>query len=236
MSLRAVFLDVGNTLITEWPSRFEIYAEHACSRGLDADAEQMKACMRRAHDALPTELEGAYRYTDLWFRRFIRHVFHQQLGLAEAELPALTEELFLRFEDPGTFRSFPGLRALLARLRAEGLVLGVISNWSARLDTVLGGLHLTDAFDFVLCSALERAEKPDPVLFQRALARAGVAPAEALHAGDHLVRDVQAARALGLQAVLVDHAGRFGPDEETEGVPRVGGLPELEAVILERCR
>jgi len=233
MSLRAVFLDVGNTLITERPPRFEIYAGHARARGLDVDAERMKACMRRAHDDLPLELDGAFRYTDPWFRAFIRRIFQGELGLAEAELPELTAELFARFEDPATFHAFPGLHELLARLRDEKLVLGVISNWSARLSRVLAGLGLADAFDFVLCSALERAEKPDPELFRRALARADVAPAEALHAGDHAARDVHAALSAGLQAVLVDHAGKRPP---VEGVPRVSGLPELQAVILERCR
>lgn len=233
MSLRAVFLDVGNTLITERPSRYAIYAEHARSRGIEIDAERMKACMRNAHDALPLELDGAFRYSDPWFRAFIRTLFHDELGLAQDELPGLTEELFARFEDPATFRAFPGLDELLARLRERGLALGVISNWSARLPRVLSGLNLAERFDFVLCSALERMEKPDPALFRKALERAGVSPAEALHAGDHRERDVEAALAVGLQAVLVDHAGLRRP---REGVPHVRGLPELQTVILERCR
>ena len=232
MTLRAVFLDMGGTLIIERPSRYAIYAGCARERGIEIDSAGMRACMRSAHAALPLELDGAFRYSDPWFRAFIRRIFQEELGLPAGEVPGLTEELFARFEDPATFHLFPGLHELLERLRARGLVLGVVSNWSARLPRLLAGLELTRCFDFVLCSALEGMEKPDPAFFQLALERAGVAPHEALHAGDHPQLDVQGALAGGLEAVLVDHRGSQPP---VKGVPLVKGLFELERVILERC-
>lgn len=233
MRLRAVFLDVGNTLLTERPSRYAIYAEAARRRGVEIDAEAMKEHMRSAHARLPLEIEGAFRYSDPWFRAFIRAIFGEDLGLAPPIVAEITEELFARFEDARTFRIFEGARELLVRLREEGLVLGVISNWSARLPRVLAAMELDEAFDLVLCSAIERMEKPSPAIFRAALERAGVAPGEALHAGDHPARDVGGALAAGLAAVQVDHSGLAAG---VEGVPRVSGLPELLTVILGRCR
>lgn len=235
MTLRAVFLDVGNTLVHEVPPRFAIYAEVARARGLEVSDEQMQVLMREAHAELPREWHGAFRYSDPWFEAYVEHIFHGMLGVRESDLPQLCRELFGRFEDPGTFRVFPGAHALLDDLRGHGLVLGVISNWSARLPRVLEALELAGSFNFVLCSAIERMEKPDPAIFRAALARAGAAPAEALHAGDHPDKDGRGAHAVGITSVLVDHGGRL-PVELDGLFPRVRGLQELGSLILSRLR
>ena len=182
-------------------------------------------------DFFSLELDGAYRYADAWFGAFVERIFCARLGLARSELAPLLDELFARFEDPATFRLYPGARALLETARERGLVLGVISNWSARLPRVLAGMGLEGAFDFVLCSALERMEKPEPAIFEAALERAAVQPEEALHAGDHPERDVQAALAVGLRAALVDHRGIR--TSVPEGALHVTGLDELRTVILD---
>lgn len=229
MGLRAIFLDVGNTLVHEVPSRFEIYARAARRRGHEIDTATMRGLMHDAHHALPDRVDGAFRYSDGWFQAYISHIFVGELGLDAGEVAPITRELFDRFEDPATFRLYDGARELVAELRAEGLVVGVISNWSARLPRVLAGLELTDAFDFVLCSAIEELEKPDPAIFHRALERAGCDASTCLHAGDHPDKDAAAARAVGIRPVLVDHADALddGP------FPRVRSLDELRRHILD---
>ena len=188
--------------------------------------------MRRANRELPRVLDGAYRYTDPWFRSFIRRIFVEGLGLPERDLGELTDELFACFEDPGTFRVAEGARELLAELRALGLTTGVISNWSARLPRLLAALGLKEALDPILCSALEGIEKPEAGIFLAALRRVGVEPAAALHAGDDPRLDVAAARAVGMQAVHVDHGGSAVDEAERGG--RVTSVAELRSVILER--
>lgn len=224
--LKAVFIDVGNTLLYEKPSRFEIYAEEARRRGREVSSGTMRNLMTRVHRELPREIAGAFRYTDGWFSAYIEHIFHLELGIARGDLASLREDLFGRFSAPGTFSPFPGGRELLERVRSRGLRLGIISNWSTRLPRLLDDLGLSDKVDFVLCSALERAEKPDSVIFERALARAGVAPDEAVHAGDDLEKDYLGARRAGLRAVLVDHAGT-----QPAGPARVRDLFELDQWI-----
>lgn len=237
MTLKAVFLDVGNTLLREQPERFEIYAEAARQRGVEIDRDGMLDLMRRAHHELPREIDGGFRYSDPWFEVYIRHIFHGELGLPEEQLGELARELFARFEDPRTFRLFPGALELLDGLHARGLVAGVISNWSARLPGLLAALDLAGRFDVVLCSAIEGVEKPDAAIFEAALERAGVEPGEALHAGDHPVKD-GAAREAGLDFVLVEHGGGTPHlDREahgSNGLTRVASLPELGALVEAR--
>lgn len=232
MALRALFVDVGNTLLREEPSRFELYAVQARARGVAIAEDEMRALMVRAHREVPSEIGGAWRYTDRWFESYIDRVFHAYLGLDRAVLPELSRELFANFSRPETFVIFPGAFELFARARARGLKLGVVSNWSPRLPALLERLAIAREVDFMLCSAIERLEKPDTELFTRALARAGVAPHEALHAGDDLERDVLGARRAGLHAALVDHARRHDEWSATYA-PRVTSLDAL-AELVER--
>ncbi len=236
MPLRAVFLDVGNTLLTERPSRFALYAEAASRRGRLVAADDMRRRMAAANRALPEVLQGAYRYSDPWFEAFIDRIFGSApdgLGFDAGAVADITDELFARFEQADTFHVFDGAHALCRDLAEAGLTVGVISNWSARLPRVLEAVGLAPHLDPVLCSAAEGLEKPDSRLFLRAAARAGVAPAQALHAGDHPRLDVEAARRAGMRAVLVDHQGAGG---YVEGAGRVTTLAALADTILERTR
>jgi putative hydrolase of the HAD superfamily len=227
MTLKAVFIDVGNTLLYEKPSRFEIYAEGARRRGCDVSTDAMKEMMRRAHRELPRSVGGAFRYTDPWFELYIERIFHGYLGLDATELPGVHEELFGRFSRAETFALHEGGDELLSALAARDLWIGIVSNWSTRLPALLERMGIARRVDFVLCSAIERAEKPDAAIFERALALAGVEPHEALHAGDDFEKDVLGARRVGIRGVLVDHAGVHTSGE----VPRVRDLAELRELI-----
>jgi putative hydrolase of the HAD superfamily len=227
MTLKAVFIDVGNTLLYEKPSRFEIYAEGARRRGCTVSTEAMKELMRRAHRELPSQVGGAFRYTDPWFEAYIERIFHRYLGLARSDLPGVHEELFGRFSRPETFALHAGGDELLLDLARRGLRIGIVSNWSTRLPALLERMGIARRVNFVLCSAIERAEKPDAAIFERALALAEVEPHEALHAGDDFEKDVLGARRVGIRAVLVDHSGAHASGE----VPRVKDLFQLSELI-----
>jgi epoxide hydrolase-like predicted phosphatase len=91
---------------------------------------------------------------------------------------------------------------LLAFIRAlrPWFKTGLISNaWpSARAETRIC-LNAT-VFDLVLFSAEEGVKKPDPEIYHRALARLGVAPAEAVFVDD-VSANLDAAQALGMAGI-----------------------------------
>jgi putative hydrolase of the HAD superfamily len=208
MVLAALLLDAGGTLLTEDPSRQELYARAAARRGLATAPEQMRECMSRAHRALPQVHGGHYRYSLPWFEAFIAHVFGEQLGLERAALSGVREELFAAFADARNFKLMPGAAELLERAAARGLRLGLVSNWSPALPGVLAGLGIARHFSAVVVSAVERVEKPDPAIFERALGRLNVSAAQALHVGNEPVQDVLGANACGIRALLFDPDGR----------------------------
>jgi len=80
--------------------------------------------------------------------------------------------------------------------------------------------------DGVVTSAEVGAPKPNPRVFERALAIAGAEPSEALHVGDKVDNDVEGAAAAGVRAVLLQRQGEPPP-----GVEAVCSLRELAALL-----
>lgn len=230
LKLEAVLLDAGGTLFRERTSRAAIYAEAARAAGCDETDQAMHERMKRAHAAMPREWRGAFRYTEAWFEGFIERIFRDELGLGADTVAATRDRLFARFADASSYRLHVGARELLDALAKQRLTVGIVSNWSERLPALLESLELDEHLDFVVCSAIERLEKPDSAIFELALARAGVGPERALHAGNDPVNDLRGAHEAGIDAVLVDHED--GPHQT--GFPRVKDLSELGRWIEDR--
>jgi putative hydrolase of the HAD superfamily len=105
------------------------------------------------------------------------------------------------------FHPFADAAPALAALRARGLAIVCVSNWDVSLPGVLERCGLSAGIDAVVCSAEARARKPDPEIFDRALAISGCSPAEALHVGDTPDEDIAGARAAGIRALLIRRDG-----------------------------
>ncbi|CAB1129639.1 Putative hydrolase of the HAD superfamily [Candidatus Hydrogenisulfobacillus filiaventi] len=132
---------------------------------------------------------------------------------------------------------FPDTLPTLARLRALGLTLGVITNGPrellARRLTAIGA---RDYFPDHLCIAADQVGrlKPGPEIFLAALAAAEVAPHEALYVGDSWTFDVKGAEAAGIPVIWIDRRRRPPPDPALI----VAAVPDLTAVadLLTRAR
>jgi 2-haloacid dehalogenase len=101
----------------------------------------------------------------------------------------------------------PGTVEVLAELRAAGVPLYALTNWSAETFAITRGrFEWLDWFDGLLVSGEERMTKPDPAFFRLLLDRFGLDPGATVFVDDSEA-NVAAARELGIDAV------RFtGPD------------------------
>jgi HAD superfamily hydrolase (TIGR01509 family) len=129
-----------------------------------------------------------------------------------AALDALAGELAAVLQAPHPGRALwgcvmPGARAALESLRAQGLQLVAVSNSNGTVERGLTALGLRGFFSHVIDSGIVGIEKPDPRIFQHALASAGARAARTLHVGDLYDIDVTGARAAGLHALLLDPFG-----------------------------
>ncbi len=230
-SPQAVLLDVGGTLFECRPGVAEIYASVLSRLGGPVTAAEVGPVFRSVWSEL-TELHprGLDRYHHFkaneweWWGELVRRVL-ARLGHA-AGWEAALRELMDAFADPTLWHVFPEVPEVLARLRAAGLRLAVVSNWDSRLPALLERLGLAGFFDAVLVSALEGVEKPGVEIFQRAAARLGVAPAHCLHVGDSPLDDYRGAESAGMRAVLVDRDGTFG-----DGYVRISDLRGLYDIV-----
>src|SRR5207244_3184542 len=143
--------------------------------------------------------------------RYVRLIL-EALGVTdEAVIDALAEWRRSYNAPAGLFTvADPVAEPALRLARHHGLTAGVISNSNGTIRAILRTLGLLPYLDFVLDSAELGVEKPDPRIFELALAEARVAAREAVHVGDLYSVDVHGARAAGLDAVLLDPAGLWG--------------------------
>lgn len=96
-------------------------------------------------------------------------------------------------------------RPALKALKAQGLVLGLAGNQTARAHELLSGLALP--VDFVATSAEWGVEKPAPAFFQGVVHACACEPAQVVYVGDRLDNDIQPAAAAGMVTVQI----RRGP-------------------------
>ncbi len=196
--VRAVFFDVGGTLIHPWPSVGAVYATAANRHGLTVTAEQMETAFRESWAALKRPALTVSRKE--WWRELVFRALGQ-------ENETCFEELFEQFARAAAWQIYPDVDETLREARARGLHLGVISNWDERLRPLLRELGLAPRFDSITISCEVGAEKPTAEIFLAALRAAGVSAHEAMHVGDSYREDVCGAEAVGMRAVLVNRKG-----------------------------
>ncbi len=113
-------------------------------------------------------------------------------------------------------RLFPGMERVLDALRARGLLAGIVTNKAAFLtEPLLEQLGLRARFACVVSGDTVAERKPHPLPMLHAAQSVGVPPQECIYVGDAL-RDVQAAHAAGMQA-LVARYGYIPADEDADG-------------------
>lgn len=215
-----VLLDALGTLVElerPWPH----LVDELAARGVVVGEEDARAAMLaemayyRAHHDEAGDWAGL---VDL--RRRCAAVVQERLGTS-LPLDDVRDALLAAIR----FRPYPEVAGTLARLRADGARLAVVSNWDVSLHDVLERTGLRRLVDAVVISAELGVAKPDPAIFYAALERLGADAAGAVHVGDSLDADVAGARAAGLEAVLVVRNGAVAP----EGVRVVSSLAELVA-------
>jgi putative hydrolase of the HAD superfamily len=124
-------------------------------------------------------------------------------------------------------RPMEGARAALDHVRAAGLRTAVVSNSDGRAEVHLAKADMLRGIEFVVDSHLVGIEKPDPAIFNVALARLGTAPDRTLFVGDIRSVDEAGARAAGMRFVLLDPSG----DYAAAGSPQVATMDALPAWV-----
>lgn len=213
---RAVLLDALGTLlrleppapllVRELRERHGIEVpERAAALAVRAEIAYYRANLHRGVDAAGLEA----------VRTECAELVARELGIEEDVRDALLAAI--------VFTPFDEVPDTLRRLREGGARLVVASNWDVSLHEALARTGLAGLVDGAVCSAEVGTAKPAPEVFRRALEIAGVPASEAVHVGDDVEADVEGARAMGLEPVLVLREDGAGPP----GVRTIRTLAEL---------
>lgn len=126
-----------------------------------------------------------------------------RLGIDPAEAEGLIERVIYGewMDLLSGIRPFPHVRAALARLRALGLRLGLMSDYP--VERKLGFLGLQGLWDVSFCSEDTDHLKPHASPFRRLARELGAEPARILYVGDSISYDVRGAAAAGMHTALI---------------------------------
>lgn len=206
--------DVGETLVHPVPSFPELFARIVGEAGHRREIDDVVA----ASAAVRRRFSEASRDGVLWTltpessRAFWLEVYELMLG--SLDLPAadgLRERLYAGFTDLTNYELFDDVSVALDELAGTGVTLGVVSNFEAWLEDLLGMLGVRDRFPVRVISGLEGLEKPDPRIYRLALQRAEAQADATAFVGDNPEFDVAPPAALGMFPVLIDRRERH-PD------------------------
>ena len=222
MNLRAVVFDVDFTLCRPGPELGpEGYRRLGARHGLDLDpalypdAREAAIATLKRHPELHHDDEIWVAFTEV----IVRTMGGDADGAHEC-----AREMTLMWERCEHFDLYEDALPVLEELRRYDLKLGLISNTGRDLRE-FAAHHLLDV-DAVLASRDHGRTKPDPSIFRAALEELAVEPGHAVMVGDSLEDDVDGARAVGMQAILVDREDRH-PGVE----PRLHDLYGLPAAL-----
>lgn len=230
--VKAVFFDFYNTLARFWPPVEKIQQEACAALGLKVSREGIRKGYALADDYMSRENAVRAIFNrppndrDTFFAEYERLVL-EGAGL-EVDLETAGKVWKRTQEVPKDLALFPDALPALKALKRRGLIIGVVSNLRRDTDSLFARLGLAPYLDFTMTSEEAGAEKPSPLIFKAALAKAGVLASEAMHVGDQYASDVVGAKNAGVQAVLVD---RYNVQPQYPDCVKVRRLTELAALL-----
>jgi HAD superfamily hydrolase (TIGR01662 family) len=219
LTVQAVLFDVDFTLakpgLLLGPGG---YRDAGRRHGLELDPE-------RYADARAAAIVDLRRHPELehdeevWLR-FTEDIVRGMGGDGDA-CRSVAEAITDRWLHSENFELYDDVLPVLGLLRDHGLKLGLVSNTSRDLDEFVRHFRLD--VDAWISSRTHGKVKPSPTIFKAILEELEVEPPAAVMVGDSAEDDIEGARALGMDAYLVDRGGGPGPD----ALPTLLALPAL---------
>lgn len=220
MPVKALFFDVGNTLL--FPNRRRMLRSLHAQNVFPPEElmQEVERQTKREFDALlENHASVDHGFWQIYYSRLLK-----ELAMAD---DAICADLVARTRISANWCDIrPGTQEALQRL-AKKYRLGVISNADGKIADVLAHCGIADCFETITDSGIVGEEKPHPLIFQTALQSLNVAPEESLYTGDLYSVDYLGATNAGMNAVLFDVPGAY----RERGLPRVESLQQLEGSL-----
>jgi putative hydrolase of the HAD superfamily len=205
--IKAIFFDGAGTLVHLPKSVGFHYALVGRRLGLAMEAAALDAAFAASWKQMPARstVEGPREDDDKgWWRNLVNRVIDQVApDTKDLDRDAFFEVAYSHFAEAGVWELYPEVIEVLETLRPR-FDLAVVSNFDGRLRMVLEHLGVSKFFSHIFLSSELGADKPDPLIYQRALRLSGFTSGETLHVGDDPIRDWEGAGAAGLSVFRLE--------------------------------
>jgi putative hydrolase of the HAD superfamily len=224
-----VLFDLDDTLFDHWgctrAALRALQARHDVFRAWTFDA--FDAAHRALLEALHVDvLAGRLTVDEARVRRFRRLV--EQAGGEPSDASARTLAADYREVYVANWQPVAGALALLQALHGRVATSIVTNNVAAEQYQKIDACGLGPYVDAIVISEEAGVAKPDPRIFELALARLGCAPHTAVMVGDAWNTDITGARAAGIRPIWFNRAGAASPDS---AVPEIHSLEPTGSVV-----
>jgi putative hydrolase of the HAD superfamily len=229
--VRAVLFDLDDTLFDHaGTARDALMAAQGCHPSLRAMAFEK---LERAHSTYLEELHAEVMLGKVPLEVARRERFRRLLaacGAERAEEAAAHVAETYRQAYRDARRVVAGASALLGAVRERAGVAIVSNNLLDEQQEKLRVFGLDPYVDALVVSEEVGVSKPDPRIFQTALARLGSVAADAVMVGDSWHTDIEGARAAGIRAVWFN-PGRLPLPAGGAAVSQLYDLEPIEAAM-----
>ncbi|MDW7656983.1 MAG: HAD family hydrolase [Bacillota bacterium] len=199
---KMIIFDYGHTLCYE--SYFdsglgsEALLKHAVSNKNNLNAVEVSAFSQQLFAQFQAVRQMGVEVHEHQFSRLLYEYLEIELALSPLE----AETVFWDAAAPGEL--MPHAADMLRFIKAKEIHSGVISNisfsgkaLSSRIEKLLPDHH----FEFILASSEYGIRKPNALLFELALKKAGLSPDEVWFCGDNVHADIEGAARVGIYPI-----------------------------------
>ncbi|HKZ23817.1 MAG TPA: HAD-IA family hydrolase [Thermoplasmata archaeon] len=227
-----VCFDLGGTLVDLRPMieqvRSRILAATGCSRAEAADLAQSWAL--RTAESLPAAQGPRFRPEHEIAARSLREVLSsKRVELSEQEALREIRDAWAAFvAEAFVFRDVTASWWEAIHENSDGVAL-VSDIDKEAAEALLERLHLQAHFDTIILSEIERAYKPNPILYRRAADSLHVSPGDCLFVSDS-TQDLLGAFEVGMGVALVRRelrVSRLPPPKGTLNLETLTSLPPI---------
>jgi putative hydrolase of the HAD superfamily len=175
---QVIFLDAVGTLFGVKGSVGEIYLNVTRRFAVELDPALLDQAFYASFKAAPpmafpgVPLAEIPQHEYAWWKAVAEDTFRRAGGYEQfTDFSAFFTQLYSYFESAEPWFIYPDTLEFLNYWRQKNVPLGIVSNFDSRIYSVLNVLNLTQYFASITISTEVRAAKPDPLVFQMALAR-----------------------------------------------------------------
>lgn len=215
---RAVILDLFNTLVPGGTDAQRWVVTRAMGEALGVDPDAYAVAF---HESWPERFVGAFGDLPSTVRAIAVRVGGSPSDLQVARAAELRRTL-----TAGLICQVPaGTLTALDALRANGWLLGVVSNTTAESPDRFKESPLASRFDAAAFSSELGVAKPDPAIYLAACRTLEVDPPQCVYVGDGADAELAAAAALGMRPIRTTEYANTDPAWSGEVVAAIADLP-----------